>query len=124
MEPRYTNPVADIETLDLRTQSGHTSDDLMTGYHRRASHWKFAFHNMQIGAANTARINAEEHLVIVGLRHRHVGDSQRSCNYGSWIIEKPSFHFNYRITQARTFCAFLIREYSEYNRTAYFESTS
>ncbi len=59
-EPGDANPCADGEALDLRARLRHPANDLVTGHDRRPHVGQFAVDEMQVGAADAARLDADQ----------------------------------------------------------------
>lgn len=69
---------AGTERDSVRCHVNNFSDDLVAGNHLRMLRGKFAFDNVEIGAAHTAGPDAEKHVAGFEDGLRDLGDLQRT----------------------------------------------
>src|SRR5437762_12524608 len=77
-QPRHADAVTLPETRGPRTDGGHPADDLVTGDERQLRMRQLAVHHVQVGPADGAGADLQEHLARPGARPRDPGGAQRS----------------------------------------------
>jgi hypothetical protein len=77
MKPRNAHPRADAKTQRTFAAFLDDANHLVPGNHRRFSQRQFAFDNVQIGTADTAKIHADQYFALPGLRNGDVSEFQR-----------------------------------------------
>ena len=77
MEPRNSHTRANAKTPGALAAFLDGANDLVPRDHGGFSRRQFAFDYVQIGAADTAKIYADQYFALPGLRNRHVGKFQR-----------------------------------------------
>src|SRR5439155_6663636 len=68
VKPGDPDAVADREARGAAPGSRDPADDLVPGHDRQAARRQIAFHQVQIGSAHAAHVDAYENLVRPGLR--------------------------------------------------------
>ena len=76
-EPGDPDAGAECRRLDLRAAGDHGAHDLMTRYDRNLGVGQVAVDQMQVGAADAAGVDADQHLRRTRLRTRHRARNQR-----------------------------------------------
>jgi hypothetical protein len=61
-QPRHAHAFTDPKALDSFTDARHCSDDLVTGDKRQLGLRQFTVDEMQVRAANGARVHVDQHL--------------------------------------------------------------
>jgi hypothetical protein len=72
----------------------HFADDLMARNHVLVERRKLAFHDVQIGTANSAGTHAQQNLPGAGLRFVDVGNTQRVLRDALRRGKERGFHLN------------------------------
>jgi hypothetical protein len=63
IEPRHTQPIADLEAGRAASQLVHHANDLMSRGYRKERKRQLTFNYMQVGVAEAARMDAKTDLV-------------------------------------------------------------
>jgi len=92
MEPGHADARADFEAMRVDAVLFHHADHLMARNHRRFEHRQFAFDHVQIGAADAAGVDLDQHFAGPRLGRGNVGVDQRiGLNRGT-RGQNASFH--------------------------------
>ena len=78
-EPRNADALADAEPRDVRAQRGDGAHDFMARDDGGARVRQLAVHDVQVGAADAARVDAHQHLAGAGNRVGHVLAVERAA---------------------------------------------
>jgi hypothetical protein len=76
-EPRQPDAVADRESVDADPAGDHASDDFVAGYDRQALRRQFAIDYVQIGTADAAGADTQNHFAGGGRGNRLLYPLQR-----------------------------------------------
>jgi hypothetical protein len=77
VEPGYSNARADREPVAPLTELFNHSDHLMARYDGRLLWRQIALDHVEIGAADTAHLDAHEHVTLAGPGVRRPGEFER-----------------------------------------------
>jgi hypothetical protein len=88
------NPDARADGEPPRALAGRfdDADDLVTWNHRGFARREFPFDHVQIGAADAARLHADEHFSFAGPRYGHIGEFERISLDRRGRTQKAGFH--------------------------------
>jgi hypothetical protein len=95
----WTSAVSSADPGDAETSAGwesvsgdHFSDNLMPWRNPRVQRRKFAFDDVQVGAANAASAHPEQELSRLSFGRRNVFNPQGRARNTGWSCEHCSFH--------------------------------
>ena len=91
-EPGDSGAVADADRVDARAELFDARDNLVAGCDDFAQGLEFARGDVEIGAADAAGFNLEQHLAGAGLGDGQVFEGQRMRSDGGGMVEDSGAH--------------------------------
>ena len=92
VKPRHADARAPRETMRALAQFFDDADDLVAGNHRRFARRQFAFHHVEIGAADAAAAHAQKDFALAGLRDGRVREFERIGRDRRGRMQEARFH--------------------------------
>ena len=92
MEPGYADAGANRKFVSAGTQRFNGAYNLVAGNYGRFPQREFSLDNVQIGAADAAVTDADEHFACGRLRKGYVDKRERIGFDASWHLEDAGFH--------------------------------
>lgn len=77
VQPRNAHSCARLKPPRIRTALFHGTHHLVAGDQWTLPRRQLSFNHMQVGAADPAHANSDQHLLSVGLRYGQFGETQR-----------------------------------------------
>ena len=91
-EPRYSNAVALLQARDLSPKTNGSADDLMARDYRHLRRRKISLHDVEVGAADSTSLDADDDVMRSRQRDRDLLEAQRGAVNRPLMVENHGAH--------------------------------